>query len=83
MIEEYQFLKPRVEHLKQLILDTEKELVFAEVNEQIYLEESVNPKHIGKDKAMQNLGTYQQHIVYLKQKLEILKGYAKAKDLQI
>ena len=76
-------LKKKEDHLRQLILDTEKELVFAEVNEWIYTQEAIYPKNMGKERAETALAEYQKHIGFLKQKIEILRMYAKNYNLQI
>ena len=76
-------MKTELDYLKELIDGQEKELVKSQVMEWVYNLEVADPKHLGKQKAMDALGTYQKHTKYVEQNIEVYKKYAREKNYDI
>ena len=70
-------------YLEKLIDKTKEELVGAKVQEWIYAQEYANPKHMGKEKAMESLSIYQKRSKYLEEFITIYEQYAKDHEIKL
>lgn len=69
--------------LKELLHDFEKEWMQMIVQEYIYAGEHANPKNISKEKALENMGHYQQRIRFIEENIFALKHFAHEKEIDI
>ena len=80
---EYEFIVTQEEHVANLIKKTEEDLVNSMIQQWIYQREYLNPVHIGKNEAHENVLKYQKRCDYLKENLEVYKLYARQKGIVI
>ena len=76
-------IKPFKEHLKDLILKTEQEIVDVTIKEWMYLLETLKPVYLGKQQAEENMGIYQKRKKFLEENIQVYKKYAKDHDIKI
>ncbi len=69
--------------LKELLHDLEKEWMQMTIQEYIYAGEYAKPKNISKEKALENMGQYQQRIRYIEENIFALKHFAHEKKINI
>lgn len=74
-LKDWDFIKPIGEHIKDLMLKTEQELIDMRIKEWIYQLEYADPKNIGKPQAIDAIAQYQKRQKYLKENLEIMEKY--------
>lgn len=79
----YEFLRRVEEHLADLVVKTEAELVSAMLQEWVYQREYAHPKHIGKPQALDGIATYQKRIRHLREQLQVYEDYAEQHNLAI
>lgn len=73
--------KEQGELIDELIHDQKKQLMDAIHKEAFYQEEQARPTHMGKDKALYNLGEYQKRIKYLEQDIYLMEEYKRTHEL--
>lgn len=83
MDNEYEFIKPLEEHIKELMLGLERELVSAIVQLHLYRCEYETNKHIGKQQALEGVATYEKRVRLLQENIQVYEQYCSDKAIAI
>lgn len=65
------------EYILKLIEDEKKEFARSKTYEYMFMLEEVEPKTMGKEKALENLAVWQKHIVSIEGRIKGYKEYIK------
>lgn len=79
----WELMKPEAEHIKELMLKAEEDLVNMRAQEHMYQLEYTNPVHIGKPEALEKIAIYQKRIRNIEQNLFAYKMFAHNKGIEL